>query len=128
MSHEIRSPLNAIMAMNSLLLETTLNDEQLEIASTVNDGSKALMSLLNDILEFSKVESGQLQLKNDWFDMRQSVERIVNLLAHQAENGQVSVTIAFADALYPFYFGDETRIRQILINLLSNALKFTSRN
>ena len=127
MSHEIRSPLNAIMAMNSLLLETTLNDEQLEIANTVNDGSKALMSLLNDILEFSKVESGQLQLKNDWFDMRQSVERIVNLLAHQAENGQVSVTIAFADALYPFYFGDETRIRQILINLLSNALKFTSR-
>ena len=125
MSHEIRSPLNAIMAMNSLLLETRLDEEQLEIANTVNDGSNALMSLLNDILDFSKIESGQLQINNEWFDLKQSVERIVNLLAHQAENDRVKVTTAFADDLCPCYLGDQSRIRQILINLLSNALKFT---
>ena len=127
MSHEIRSPLNAIMAMNSLLLETRLNEEQLEIANTVNDGSNALMSLLNDILDFSKIESGQLQIVDEWFDLKQSVDRIVNLLAYQAENDQVKVITTFSDGLCPCYLGDQSRIRQILINLLSNALKFTPR-
>ena len=125
MSHEIRSPLNAIMAMNSLLLETQLNSEQQAIANTVTDGGEALMSLLNDILDFSKIESGQLVLNNEWFDLRQSVERIVNLLAHQSENEQVKVITRFAPELHATYFGDQSRIRQILINLLSNALKFT---
>lgn len=125
MSHEIRSPLTAIMGMNGMLLESGLTAQQMEIASTLNDGSEVLLSLINDILDFSKIESGQMALHNDWFDLKTSVQRIVNLLAMQSSLDQVEVETAFSADLCTHYFGDQPRINQIVINLLSNAIKFT---
>ena len=125
MSHEIRSPLNAIIAMNALLLETELNDKQREIARYVNDGSEILFLLLNDILDFSKIESGQLSLHENWFDLRACVQRTINLYAHQASAKGLELTASFAPELQAEYFGDQTRVLQVLINLLSNAIKFT---
>lgn len=125
MSHEIRSPLNAIIAMNALLLETELDDKQREIARNVNEGSEVLFLLLNDILDFSKIESGQLSLHQDWFDLRAAIKRVVNLYAHQANTKGLEMSAEFSPDLWAQYFGDQTRILQILINLLSNAIKFT---
>jgi PAS domain S-box-containing protein len=125
MSHEIRSPLNAIMAMNALLLETNLDEKQAEIANTVNEGSEILMSLINDILDFSKIESGSLILHNDWFDLTKSVKGIVNLLTNQSNLERITVNTIFSPGLYQYYLGDQSRIGQVLINLLSNAIKFT---
>ena len=125
MSHEIRSPLNAIMGMNGMLLESGLTADQMEIASTLNDGSEVLLSLINDILDFSKIESGQMVLNNDWFDLKTSVQRIVNLLARQSSPDQAEVETVFSMDMCTLYFGDQPRINQIVINLLSNAIKFT---
>ena len=125
MSHEIRSPLTAIMGMNGMLLESGLTVQQMEIASTLNDGSEVLLSLINDILDFSKIESGQMVLNNDWFDLKTSVQRIVNLLARQSSLEQAEVETVFSTDLCPRYFGDQPRINQVVINLLSNAIKFT---
>jgi PAS domain S-box-containing protein len=125
MSHEIRSPLTAIMGMNGMLLESGLTAHQMEIASTLNDGSEVLLSLINDILDFSKIESGQMALNNDWFDLKTSVQRIVNLLAMQSNLDQVEVVTVFSADMCARYFGDQPRINQVVINLLSNAIKFT---
>jgi len=125
MSHEIRSPLTAIMGMNGMLLESGLTAPQMEIASTLNDGSEVLLSLINDILDFSKIESGQMILNSDWFDLKTSVQRIVNLFARQSGLGQAEVETVFSVDLCKRYFGDQPRINQILINLLGNAMKFT---
>jgi len=125
MSHEIRSPLNAIIAMNALLLETNLDDKQREIACNVNDGSEILFLLLNDILDFSKIESGQLTLHDEWFDLRACVQRTINLYLLQASDKGLELTTSIAPEIEHQYFGDQTRVLQILINLLSNAIKFT---
>jgi PAS domain S-box-containing protein len=125
MSHEIRSPLTAIMGMNGMLLESGLTAQQMEIANTLNDGSEVLLSLINDILDFSKIESGQMVLNSDWFDLKTSVQRIVNLLARQSSLDQAEVETVFSTDLCTRYFGDQPRINQVVINLLSNAIKFT---
>ena len=125
MSHEIRSPLNAIIAMNALLLETDLDDKQREIAGNVNEGSEVLFLLLNDILDFSKIESGQLSLHEDWFDLKAAIERVIKLYVHQARIKGLGINAKFSPDLQALYLGDQTRILQILINLLSNAIKFT---
>lgn len=125
MSHEIRSPLNAIIGMNALLLETELDDRQREIARSVNEGGEVLSLLLNDILDFSKIESGQLTLRRDWFDLRAAIQRVIKLHTQQASLKGLQMNAEFSEHLQASYFGDQTRILQILINLLSNAIKFT---
>jgi len=125
MSHEIRSPLNAIIAMNALLLETELSESQREIAQNVNDGSEILFLLLNDILDFSKIESGQLSLHAEWFDLQSAVRRTMNLYSNQASSKGIELKSNFSAGLHGYYFGDQTRVLQVLINLLSNAIKFT---
>ncbi|WP_158224647.1 response regulator [Agaribacterium haliotis] len=125
MSHEIRTPLNAIIATNSLLLESTLSDEQKELVQLSLNGGKTLLSLINDILDFSKINADKLELQNSWFDLLKLVDDSCELMSGQVINKPVEIITLTDDKVPRECFGDEGRIKQILNNLISNALKFT---
>jgi signal transduction histidine kinase/CheY-like chemotaxis protein len=125
MSHEIRSPLNAIIGFISLLQETGLTSEQAEYAETLAMAGSHLKDLVNGILDLSKVESGQLELEESPFDLAACVEEAAGLVAHQAEEKDVALAVLFAPGTPEIVAGDSLRLRQILVNLLSNAVKFT---
>lgn len=127
MSHEMRSPLNAVIAMNSLLLETDLNEAQYELAKLAFNGGQSLLTLINDILDFSKIEAGMLQLNQDWFDLIDLVQSVNELMASQAINKPVEIVHVFSPGTPREVYGDETRLKQVLINLVSNAVKFTQK-
>ena len=125
MSHEIRSPLNAIIAMTDMLLESHLNNEQKELAQVASQGGHTLITLVNNILDFSKIESDHLILQEDWFSLHQTAEAVVSLFSPQAQKKNISVNLVLDPHLKQSYFGDPLRVSQILINILSNAIKFT---
>ncbi|MGF1762272.1 PAS domain S-box protein [Aliivibrio kagoshimensis] len=125
MSHEIRSPLNAIIAMTDMLLESPLNNEQKELAQVASQGGHTLITLINNILDFSKIESDHLILQEDWFSLHQTAEAVVSLFSLQAQQKNISVNLVLDPHLNQSYFGDPLRVSQILINILSNAIKFT---
>jgi PAS domain S-box-containing protein len=125
MSHEIRTPMNAIIGMTQLTLDTTLDEKQRDSLDTVKSSAQALLRLLNDILDFSKVEAGKLELVLSAFDLRRSIEDVVRTLLPGASESGIELSSRIDPGVPQFLLGDEQRLRQVLMNLAGNALKFT---
>jgi CheY-like chemotaxis protein/nitrogen-specific signal transduction histidine kinase len=125
MSHEIRTPLNAVIGLTSLLDETPLNEEQQDFVSTVKMSGESLLTVINDILDYSKMEAGKLELEEEVFSLREAVEDVLELVAHKAHEKSLELLSWVEDDCAGGARGDVTRLRQILLNLLSNAIKFT---
>ena len=125
MSHEIRTPLNGVMGMASLLAGTKLNSEQEEYVNIINTSGDALLGVINDILDFSKIESGNMEIEEHDFDIRQCVENVLDVFSSRAAEMKLDLVYQIDHLVPPMIVGDSLRLRQVLLNLVSNAMKFT---
>ena len=127
MSHEIRTPMNGVLGMTSLLCETTLTAEQREYADIIRISGENLLKVINDILDFSKIESGQMELDHHGFDLRQCVEEVLDVFSETAAKKQLDLLYHIDHNVPTQLIGDQLRVRQVFLNLVNNAIKFTSK-
>jgi two-component system, sensor histidine kinase and response regulator len=127
MSHEIREPMNAVIGMTRLLLETPLSDEQRDYAAAVQDAGQALLTIINDILDLSRMEAGRLELDCVDFDLRALVEKVIKIVEPRARPKDLALVLEVAPQVPRTLRGDPGRLRQVLLNLLGNAVKFTEK-
>ena len=126
MSHEIRTPMNGVVAMADMLAETDLDEEQRAFADTIRSSGEALLVIINDVLDYSKIEADKISFKSAPFDLERSIHDVVTLLQPSARDKGLQIAVDFDLFMPGTYIGDAGRVRQVLTNLVGNAIKFTN--